>query len=68
VRRLSGIHTVEAGDAGVLADADQGDPLGGHAEAGQPVQDLDDLQLVVEVGLEPGFRSSSRAKAYERVA
>jgi hypothetical protein len=32
----------------VLADADQGDSLGGHAEAGRPVQDLDDLQLVVE--------------------
>jgi hypothetical protein len=28
-------------------------PLGGHPQRGEPGQDLRDLQLVVEIGLEP---------------
>ena len=38
---------------GVLADADQGDALRRNAEVGQAGEDLDDLQLVVQVRLEP---------------
>jgi hypothetical protein len=37
----------------VLADADQGDPLGGNAQTGQAGEDLGDLQLVIKVRLEP---------------
>ena len=36
-----------------LADADQGDPAGRHPERVRGRQDLGDLQLVVQVGLEP---------------
>ena len=46
-------EAAESGDAGVLADADQGDALRRHAELGQAGEDLDDLQLVVQVRLEP---------------
>ena len=43
----------EVGDARVLADADQRDPAGRHPERVQGRQDLGDLELVVQVGLEP---------------
>ena len=46
-------QAAEVRDAEVLADADERDALGGHAQLGEPGQDLGDLQLVVEVGLEP---------------
>jgi hypothetical protein len=41
------------GDARVLADADQGDPVGRHPEATEGGQDLGELELAVQVGLEP---------------
>lgn len=37
----------------MLADADQRDPVRRNAEVGQPGEDLRELELVVEVGLEP---------------
>jgi hypothetical protein len=43
----------EVADAKVLADADQRDPLRRDVELFELGQDLDELQLVVEVGLEP---------------
>jgi hypothetical protein len=46
-------EAAEAGDAGVLADADQRDAPGGHPQTGQPGEDLGDLELVIQVGLEP---------------
>ena len=46
-------QAAEVRDAEVLADADERDALGGHAQLGEPGEDLGDLQLVVEVGLEP---------------
>ena len=53
LRRLQLAQPAEVGDAGVLADADQGDPVGRHPQVAEGGQDLGDLQLVVEVGLEP---------------
>ena len=46
-------EAAEVRDAEVLADADEGDALGGHVQLGEPSEDLRDLQLVVEIGLEP---------------
>ena len=43
----------EVGDAGVLADADQPDPVRRHPEVAERGQDLGELELVVQVGLEP---------------
>jgi hypothetical protein len=37
----------------MLADTDHGGPLGGDAECREPGEDLHDVQLVVQVGLEP---------------
>jgi len=43
----------EVGDVGILADADQGDPARRDAELAEGGEDLGELELVVEVGLEP---------------
>ena len=46
-------EAAEPGDARVFAYADQRDALGGNAQTGQAGEDLGDLQLVVQVRLEP---------------
>jgi hypothetical protein len=46
-------ETAESGDAGVFTDADQGDALRRHAELAEASEDLDDLELIVQIRLEP---------------
>ena len=46
-------EAAEAGDASVFAYADQGDAFGGNAQIGQAGEDFGDLQLVIQVRLEP---------------
>ena len=40
-------------DAGVLTDADERYPARGHPQLVEPRDDLDQLQLIVEIGFEP---------------
>jgi hypothetical protein len=53
LRAVELAQPAEAREADVLADAHERDPLGLDAQARKLVEDLRDLQLVVEVGLEP---------------
>ncbi len=46
-------QAAEVGDAGVLTDADERRPVGRHVQRMEPGDDLDQLQLVVEIGFEP---------------
>ena len=55
-------------DAGVLADADERDAPGRHLQRGEPGEDLRELQLVVEVGLEPEHVAAVAVGLERRVA
>ena len=65
--RVELAETAEVSDPEVLADADQRHPAGVDAELAQPREHLDELELVVEIGLEPEHDIAAGARGERRV-